>query len=527
MRRAHYITAVLAIAVGIAAGRLMLPLLAQHRAMSAITAADPATRQTGWDWLTPQEDDEAEVRAKRLLERINGRLAGAGDEALLHAGRVLRQADLWDWARQDHELLLRELFLRASLPMDAEQALAVESLRSCPREVEPDAVLPVFNALLADDSRSTRFAAFSAACSWAGRGRVVLLDSLEWPGDETHLDRMRHMALSWAPTPLNDQLSLGEENVDVLEAVLLRLTIATPDDASDVLDVLAAWSESPRPAFEYILRHSSDLKAVAALEHPSDSGVEATTDALYARSRSIKDAQARVIASSANVSPSIRRLAAWSWDDIPAELLEGLLKLDPTDPNGCVYAAALLAERKLSIDQAAEQAERWIRSFNDDEKRAGALLAALIDEHQGLLERACSIEDVSSVRTTQRLSLWAQGRPVGEEDPLEFAYRVLHKDDGDFNADTALCMLLAGEVMALELLTSQPPLESSDNSSTIWPRVLLIERFAPALHEATEFPIGGDARAIALHFDRLEALRLLTMRDTRYDSSNQVYCITP
>ena len=51
----------------------------------------------------------------------------------------------------------------------------------------------------------------------------------------------------------------------------------------------------------------------------------------------------------------------------------------------------------------------------------------------------------------------------------------------------------------------------------------LIERFLPAWHAAAGRPTDGDATAVRLHFDRLEALRLLTHRRLRFDAASRTY----
>ena len=207
-------------------------------------------------------------------------------------------------------------------------------------------------------------------------------------------------------------------------------------------------------------------------------------------------------------------------DGAPADLLPALLARGPADDDGAVYAAALLAERRLPPDEARRLAERWIRSFDDDEKRAGALLAALLGAHAALLERAAALEDVGRVRTAQRLARWVLGTAGTGPDPREIAHRARGGRGGDFDPDTVAYMLLAGEADAIAAITSPPP---DPLAAAVRRRVWLIERFLPAWHAAAGRPADGGRPSVQLHFDRLEALRLLTRRRLRFDAASRTY----
>jgi hypothetical protein len=219
-----------------------------------------------------------------------------------------------------------------------------------------------------------------------------------------------------------------------------------------------------------------------------------------------------------------KRIAAWRCEDVDPDTVSSLLATSVADRDESVYAAALLTERRLPHGRAVALAERWIRSFDDDEKRAGALLAALLGEHADLLAEAYVAEDVSRVRTTQRLALWALGRSIDDVEPIELAHRSLHRTDGDFDSDVALCMLIAGRRLAIAELTAIP---AAPDRAAIQRRAWLIERFLPGWRDAAGPPPVGDDRAIRLHFDRLEALRLLTLRDVRFDSERRIFVEEP
>jgi len=520
MRRFTITTLILAMVLGAVLAWLAAPAYRLHAALRAIGDTDAAARERGWSFLLDSPADGRPPRAESMLPELSRRLAEAEDDALLDGTAALRRIDRWGWSHQPHRLILRELRLRAAAAESASHSLAVELLMECPLDLAPEQVLPIIEALSRSDANNARRGAFEACCAFLGPGRASTLAHLDMPSNDEHLQRMRHLALSWAE-PTDDQVAPTMDTpVGVIEAALLRQTAWSPNDASAVLDMLAAWDGEPRPAFEYILRYSRDPRAGRALKRLADAGSKAARYALQSRSESVDETQARLVATDASQPPARRRLAAWRRRTVPPDTLAEILSLDPAEADGSVHAAALLAERHLTPSDAAAQAETWIRSFNDDEKRAGALLAALLDKHQELLEQAYGIEDIGAVRTTQRLALWALGRPVEDDDPKEFAYRALHRKDGDFNPDTALCMLLAGEAETLRLLTSRP---TGDWAESVRRRALLIERFLPAWHEATGRPIGGDVRALQLHFDRLDALRMLNRRRLRFEPEGRIY----
>jgi len=523
MKRTSLITLILAILLGIAIGWWSLPAWQRHRALRAIASPDQAVRQAGWDRLLAPDGVADRTCAEGMLAQIGDRLSAAGDDALLAAGRALVGHGLWDWQHQDRELLLRDVRLRVSLSDEAEQMFAAELMLTCPPDLQPAAVIPICNSLLRATSREVRLAGFSAACAWTGRGQAHLLEAMDIPEDDSRVRRFRELALSWARPGAPPETIPPEAPVDVVEAMLLRQVVTRQDDASPVLDMLDSWSGAPRPAFEYILRYSNDDRAIQALRGLADEGSAIARYVLDAKADGVDETLVRMLAEDPAQTPATRRLAAWRCGRVPLETVRAILALDPSESDGSVYAAALLAERRLPRDEAMSLAESWIRSFNDDEKRAGALLAAILVEHVPLLEDAYGREDVAAVRTTQRLALWAAGQAVGEEDPLEFAHRALHRADGEFNADTALCMLLAGREETIALLTSRP---TGDESRAARQRAWLIERFIPAWHEAVGWPIGGDGRALRLHFDRLEALRLLTRQCLRFDAQRKIYADT-
>ncbi len=165
-----------------------------------------------------------------------------------------------------------------------------------------------------------------------------------------------------------------------------------------------------------------------------------------------------------------------SWARIDAEAARSQLQHSVTDHEGMAYVAALLAEHSLPRDEAVELARKWIVDLNNDRKRAGALLAALLGEHAELLVEAYEAASDGDVRTTQRAALMALGREVGDGDPLEFTHRAAHLPGGHINPDIVLCLLAAGYENAPRYLAKTPDDLAGE---AIRARTLLAERFLP------------------------------------------------
>ncbi len=203
-------------------------------------------------------------------------------------------------------------------------------------------------------------------------------------------------------------------------------------------------------------------------------------------------------------------------DDRDADFILAILDDFPSVSSPAI-SAALLAEQ-LPADQSLAFAERWIRDFNDDRKRAGALLAALLGAHTELLAEAYRVEDVATVRTTQRLALAALGADPGPGDPIEFAHRVLRRSDGEIDPDTVFALLCAGHRSSLGWLIASPA-EAGPALAAI--RRWLVRRFVPQWNGALSHlpPDASDA-------DRLLALSVLaklTKRQMAFDASTRVY----
>jgi hypothetical protein len=522
MRRTRFITIFAALLLGGLVAWLWAFGVERSRMLEAIAHDDETARRQAWTWLLAEPADGEPLRAVDLRKRINDTLAGAGDEALLHASIELRLAGLWGWEHQDRALLFRELEVRAEANDESSMLPAIDLLATCPLDLPPGDLMPIVKSLVRSPSPSVRRGVFEAACGWSGRERTVFLAELPIPEDDLWLRRMQQLVLSWDPRgeftgDVDAALPIG-----ILEAALLRTTMADPEDASPVLQLLRNGDREPRPAFEYILRYSDDPRALDELSWMEDAGNAVASFALQARSPEVDGRQARRVVSDRNAPLAARQLAAWRVNEPDRPMLEDLLVLHPDHEHPDVYAIVMLAEKHLNATDAAALAEQWIRSFDDNLKRAGALLAAMTGSCRELLRDAYELEDVVDVRATQRLALWAFGESLGDEDPMEFAHRVLHREDDVIRPDAVLAMLLAGRAEAIAYLTSRPSLESTD--AVQW-RAWMIERLLPDWHDETGRPIGGDRRAIRLHFDRLDALRLLLSRRLRFASENKTYTV--
>lgn len=205
--------------------------------------------------------------------------------------------------------------------------------------------------------------------------------------------------------------------------------------------------------------------------------------------------------------PSLGR----SWAHLDAAAAMDQLNRSVVDADGNVYAAVLLAEHSLPREDAVALARRWVVDFDNDRKRAGALLAALLGEHADLIQEALEVATDPQVRTAQRLALFALGRGAKATE-LEFAHRSLHLPSGQINPDTVLCLLAAGVDDGLRRLAQMPSKVSADG---IRPRVLLIERFVPYwnIHSAVE----GGADPVLAYYEAMRAVWMLTHRWMDFD----------
>lgn len=461
--------------------------------LDQIASPDAGVRQQAWHRVLADTD---RARLGALLPRINEALAGAGEEAFAEAAERLRDQGLWGWAHQPPPLILREIEAAALSADDGRHGLAARALQSCPLELEAADVLPLVDLLLLSGAPEVRRSALEAACLWAGRTRATALAALTI-FDEA-LERDRLLAWSWslpAPAPASELPGVWpDDDADIVEAALVARLRLDPDGAAVLARTRESWQTEPRPAFE-------------ALDVMAASPARTETAALAA------DPAAPIW---------LRRLAAWQLAEVSPEVLQQLLDGPAAAEDGHVYALALLAERFLTREAAVAAAASWIRSFDDDRKRCGALLAMLAGAERRLLEEACAAEDVPAVKRLERLALAAMA--AGEsDDPTarDLGARCLMRPDGDFDPDVALAILGGGHDATLAVLTSQPRGDGWDAyCRSVQARSWLVERLVPGWHAAAGRPLVAEPRAVRLHFDDLRALRLLTQRRLTFDRAS-------
>ena len=186
--------------------------------------------------------------------------------------------------------------------------------------------------------------------------------------------------------------------------------------------------------------------------------------------------------------------------------------------DGTVFRSALIAEMQERAEAEA-WVERWIRDLNDDRKRAGALLAALLGVNVDLLREAYDIEDMPAVRTTHRLALFALDADPGPGDPLEFAYRSSHDVDGSVNPDIALLVLCAGHRPALGWLTTASPTDGEFSWSS---RQWLLGRFVPRWSEPLSLAASKYAD-LERRLEVIDVLRQLTRRRLEFDRESRQF----
>lgn len=508
MRTRLIVTGLCALAIGAAIAMALRPIWLDNKALHAIASPDAGKRDAAWAWLLSGQP----IRVESRLSRIHDALAAAPDDAVLDAGARLRPPHLWAWDRQPEALALRERGLLAVGDV-SQQLLAAEEMRHCPAHADTDRVLGIVSSLLAAESSDVQRQGVQSLCIWLGRDRANMLSHFPLPTDALAARTML-LAQSWADSIGNLELAVGEDRVEVIEAALVAAITAAGEDARLVEAILPNFFSQHHEALPhaYLLGLSNDPRAHRLLERLARQGDDAARFVLQAKSPSLDAEQSRRILNDAGQPAWRKRLAAWRLDNITPDRVMVILSESPTERDGATYAAALLAEKRLPRDAAIAQAEQWLRGFDEDFKRAGGLLASLLGEHASLVRQAMDASPSPIVRTSLRLALVGLG-----EEPIEFAHRALHKADGDVHPDALLCLLLVGDPIAFKRLVTLPDAPRGEAAELDWSaavqaRALLIERFAPTWHHDAGRPVGGNARGLRLHFDRLHARLLLEQR---------------
>lgn len=508
----------LAAALGALVAWFGLPAGRTSRDLRDVGCDDPLRRAAAWDRLL-RATASGPPRAASLLDAIHARLAQAGDPAVLEGADALRRAGLWTWDVQPRRLTLRELDARLALGAEEDLDLVLSAMEGCPLDLEPRVIIPLAQRLI-DAGAGER--ALDAVMAWAGPQRAASLLNLSLQ-DHPRLTRRAALAQAVAPVPpphpLPEAHALAAEGLDLAEAHLMWHAWASREDARDLLRVMRDWPEdAPAPPFASLLRYSRDPRASERLEQMARADDEAAAYALQAASPR-DEARARAVLARPDQPAWLRRMAAWRWPDIPPDVLADVLASDPAEADGSVFAAVLLAEGAMARPDAERLAESWMRDFDDDRKRAGALLAALLGAHGELLVRAERDEDVARVRRAQRMAILVQRGAVDEL--VELAHRT--PDAGGFDADALLCLLASGHAPAALLLGSPP---AGDWRLAVQQRSWLVQRFLPQWHQRLGRPIGADARGLLLHFELLRAVAVLECRRLRFDPGTRTFATT-
>ncbi len=531
VRTRIWLTLSLAALIGLAVALLVAPTIQHHRMLDAIGSLDAAKREAAWVWWAT--DAAGLPRAARSLEAINTRLdslTSSDETALLDAADALRRLDLWGWHHQPESLLIRTIRLRTQQDDHTSQQMALALLRDAPGLREAAAVTAgmfteCIQPLLTSAHNDIARKSLDVAISWLAAHDPAAIAVLDLTGAPRSLQRTWLLACGIVGIEPSSEIESHAEP-DLLEAALLARVLRSPDDTSDIIKAMRAIADDRFLPRASVLRHGVDTASWNELDRLAREGNRPAEYARQARSPNLEYEQAQQAFADANGSRGRRALAAWRLRQVDAGELSQLLDQPVSDQEGAVYSDVLLAERHLPRGQSTQLAEHWIRSFDDRRKRAGALLAALLGEHEDLLAEAYRVENIPAVRTIQYLALHAMGhapeaRNESSADPKIIAHRALYADRDDFDPDIALAMLIGGDQEALVLLTSPP--RGDELGRSVQQRAWLIQRFAPDWHARLGRPIGGDLRGVVLHFDAMRAMRLSTARSLTFDEASRVF----
>lgn len=562
-RRARWSGATLGAAVALGAIVAILLLVApdpgwrralrRSAAVEAILDPSPEVRRRAWESLAPDLRDDlwreaiiAEIEDV-LEERL--RTHSVPDPALADLARALAGSTAWRWDRPtDRAILVRSIELAATgEPPDAVLAtFAAERLAALPDglalPVAPEVAAALWSRL--DPPMQARLLPRLASLADGSRRRTLAL--LEPPDDRDLAGRLllarwlvdgdRAAAIALASDP-----ALHPDLLDRSRAAAVRLD---PRAAIGVLDHLDAAPDAP---WATILAPASAESAVrAAIERRAAEG-EPASRRLLARLDAVaagEPADAEGLAAAWDLladptSPAdLRRvaalllLAAPSSEDLPESALASLLEGAVAGESGSVLPSALLAE----ATDRTRLASAWLRSLEDDRKRAGAILAVLLDGRSGAdlaaIARTQSAASEPRVRSLLRAASWALAAPrdlgAGDAD-REFVHRISHDEaGGEVDPDVLALRLAAGEPAAVEDLLALPREPTSEDPEAIagWSRRmairwLLVERFVPDLAAALGPPLGGSRRERALERD-LALVEWWSLRpDLRFDPSRR------
>lgn len=236
-----------------------------------------------------------------------------------------------------------------------------------------------------------------------------------------------------------------------------------------------------------------------------------------------------------------RRLAAALLREEPrrldASLASELASLPAADPEGGVAAAVLAAESLLTREDAVEAARAWLRSFDDDAKRAGLLLLALVatgEEAAPLLAAPLWGRAEPELRRAHAAAELALGRWSRRSAPAELFARIARRPDGGIDLDLLLGRLAAGDADAAESLLDlpDPPVAADAAAIAAFERDLALRgalrrRFLPSLQRAIGDPAGAEPRGLSLHRDLALARWWLDRASTSFDPALRAWSARP
>ncbi len=388
-----------------------------------------------------------------------------------------------------------------------------------------EAAAPAIRSILSTDQRAAD-ELMSMLVTFAGA-----------PADAARIERLAAIIDDPSATPMTRvSLTLGRLgapprrspiDLDAVDAV--RWLLADPDtDVGAVLTNAPVWSLAA--AGDPARRHLTTLEAQGVADAARAIGLADPDRVVRAE---------RAVLADPSFGFDRRTIAAFRLLDADAgpgdAAILNLLDDGPSDGDGTVHAAALLAWRGLSDTAASRLNTRWIGSDDADRRRAGIVLAAVrqiaghVDTDPAIIAAIDRIAvDQSAdarVRRTARLATRALGRwPHGDVDAATYAARTTRLDDGRLDADAVLLGVLAGDADASRRLTTTPrpaPLPDAGRAAAFardiaWRRAV-VSSLAPERFRIVGEPIPGDENDLRLWIEALAADRLAS-GPFRFDS---------
>ncbi|MCA9291801.1 MAG: hypothetical protein KDA25_11785 [Phycisphaerales bacterium] len=154
------------------------------------------------------------------------------------------------------------------------------------------------------------------------------------------------------------------------------------------------------------------------------------------------------------VPPSAGRLAAWRRVALALATVPAEHRSEPAapptsverwrsiafDPGAPVAETVVGAEARLAPVQAADLAAIWMRDYDEDRRRAGIMLAAMLDVHRELVDAFAAADDAPAVRLAATLAVLTREGPAG--------YASIASTTGRAKiapSDAAVYLLLSGQ----------------------------------------------------------------------------------